>query len=1454
MLGATHASQELDTVHTDARAKSNTNIGYRTALGSSRTGQAEAAATSSSLLKKGMFPNVSDSPKTGETPIAPPSLIGTRDRLGRGRVSPHIDEMSLFRITRSLQPRHPPDTPKETPALEPITQGMLEGRDERLVVILGPAGSGKSVLLEDLAHAAGAEMERAAFFVEDPNLAGPAPLFIDGCDEVGLAVEERPVGEVRKALKKLNYPAATITCRGIDWNNDSDPKAFKRAYGDYPFVLELLPFTREDALRSLTGGDAGDGPLDQADAESMIQRLDGQDLSDFYTNPLNLEIIAAIVAKDGMDALPKARSELFAEAGRLLCQEHREGGRSNSPLAVISEAEACDAVGLLCLAAVLSGQGVIARERGQGPKHTPTIPDLEKLAITNKLSAVLQSRLFRPNAGEGLLMPVHKMVGDYLAAQWLIRRADGDPRRVRRIMRSLAPEGLPSADRRALWAWLAGDPAFAPLIVETDPVSALHYGDPDRLSDDNMVALLDAMARRLSEAPGRFSDDRNLVSEFAIGRERPKTRRWLKTIIFDDKAESGTRVFALDLAKSCPSTVDDIRAELLAILQNPDGDIALRLHAASLCRGVCPEADWDSIVRALLSERSGDAARMAGSILRSPAAANLSNDLRAEIFLAVAGAQPEQQESQPDLVAKTLNIFNEIPTKELGQLLEAMRTHPWWEDAVKNYPNGQVGHELSRPISDVLHRLAEAGLLAPEQLATWWNIAADANYPEKSLDDHFSTAWSDPEFRRATALHVIRIGIAEDGYNERRYEWLERRLRAGELDADDMMAILREVAANGDIANLSDFDRDILAHFAYNGEQEEAAQILDAAMAKIQGLERWTHREWTAPPQGLPEWQIKENARTAKHQKELKDTQTRLKEKLSSPETRHNAARTLANIYFGAKPYSHIPKFKDPQTFRDYLGEEPFAIFRAECERCLANPAIFSVDKILESEPGTVRRDGVLAMVALWERLAAGEDFSDLTDEARAAGWFAATMADYGPHQGAIQMEGEREELQAALQCPPDMIQNLHKRFVAISYDEFHARNGLLDAVIPDAGGDRLAFETGLAWLRSAPERLPDQFSNLLVALRSVNLSEAEIDCALARLATELRVSRIDLPKIALRTLEAIRFLHDSGHPVPVGADTSFLSAIYDQLDYYTPNVEDGHRDRTIKPRAAATLFRELRAEIPYMADFDRFEHPNSSQARMMGLLNGLREDPSDESKEAIETIEPGDDSWTEDVRDARARQQEAWARAQFVPLGPEGIAFMVDNTTPQTADQMHDAGLEALEVLQDRLRSSSEDLATAYDAIIAMEKKRKSRENALNAHTTVLLSLPKGVQAYPEFQMERDSRADIALTTNAPDLLLPIEAKGQWNSRLYTAVWDQLGLKYAKHWKARGRGIYLVYWLGAEQDETRQDKTRRNQVCKPKDRARPGSPEALKAEIEAALPSEMRKRITVFVLNVTGN
>jgi len=428
------------------------------------------------------------------------------------------------------------------------------------------------------------------------------------------------------------------------------------------------------------------------------------------------------------------------------------------------------------------------------------------------------------------------------------------------------------------------------------------------------------------------------------------------------------------------------------------------------------------------------------------------------------------------------------------------------------------------------------------------------------------------------------------------------------------------------------------------------------------------------------------------------------------------------------------------------------------------------------------------------------------------------------------------------------MIKSCRERYASVSFDEFKDRDFLRDATIPDTGGDRLAFETGLAWIRSNPERLPDKFSGLLTNLRNVNLPEAEIDEGLSSLAVHLRVSRIDLPEDALRTLEAIRFLHDPELPIPEGAGEAFLFAIGTQLDYYFPDPEGGYRDAILKPMHSAKLFNAVRSEIPRVPGIDHFIHQGHSTSRMTALLKGLREDVSDVSKAALETIEIGNDSWSDEVRDTIARQREAWARQQFDPVGPAGIAYMVDNSTPQTADQMHAAGLEALEVLQARIKSSSEDLATPYAGIIAMKDKGKKRENALSAHTATILSLPTGVQAHPEHQMRSESRVDIGLVKNSPDLLLPIEAKGQWNSGLYTKVVEQLEPKYATHWQAGGRGIYLVYWLGAEQHE------KRDKVCKPRGEPRPTTPEELKVRIEECLPQEMRDRISVVVLDITGN
>ena len=109
---------------------------------------------------------------------------------------------------------------------------------------------------------------------------------------------------------------------------------------------------------------------------------------------------------------------------------------------------------------------------------------------------------------------------------------------------------------------------------------------------------------------------------------------------------------------------------------------------------------------------------------------------------------------------------------------------------------------------------------------------------------------------------------------------------------------------------------------------------------------------------------------------------------------------------------------------------------------------------------------------------------------------------------------------------------------------------------------------------------------------------------------------------------------------------------------------------------------------------------------------------------------------------------------------------------------------------------------------------------------------------------MPNGKRVDLAMVTGA--LQLPLEAKGQWNPRLWTAAVDQLDGLYTKEWRASGAGIYLVFWFGPSVPE--------NQKLKkpPKGSKLPVSPDDLASALSERLPEHRRADLSIVVLDVS--
>jgi len=214
--------------------------------------------------------------------------------------------------------------------------------------------------------------------------------------------------------------------------------------------------------------------------------------------------------------------------------------------------------------------------------------------------------------------------------------------------------------------------------------------------------------------------------------------------------------------------------------------------------------------------------------------------------------------------------------------------------------------------------------------------------------------------------------------------------------------------------------------------------------------------------------------------------------------------------------------------------------------------------------------------------------------------------------------------------------------------------------------------------------------------------------------------------------------------------------------------------------------------------------------------------------------------------------QRERWMTQKWGNFRP-GVAAAVEVMTedvPQSPDDLKVTVLEALEELQQEVGRGDTKAWRKFWNNPDAEDPHPHSEN--DCRDRILEGIreklkPLGIDLRAEPRMREGTRADIVATVwiGSEIVDLPIEVKGQWHKKLWTAAKEQLRRCYAEYNNARGHGIYLVLWCGAD---TAKHKCKRH----PKKRRVPGGADELKAWLEDGMPSEIRTGIEVFVLDIT--
>lgn len=524
--------------------------------------------------------------------------------------------------------------------------------DVRCLALLGDAGMGKSIEIDSEVarlRAAGEAVEKIdlALFTDEARLlqetfesepvatwrAGTSVLtiFLDALDES--LVNVRTFGpNLLERLRSLPVDRLRlrIACRSADWPRLFDEGLDDAFTTDHMARYELLPLRRADA--ELAARQAG------LDVEGFFGALDRTEAHSLATRPLTLDMLVKTAGSRGGE-LPSSRIDLFDRAVRKLSAEHdqlyaRDAWRFDAAQRLAAAARIA-AASLLCGRARMISNDDDALGEGQlnanllsgGTEFCSGSP----LQITQPLiEETLRSALFT-GAAIGTVTWSHRAIAEYLTATWLVANGIVGERAI--------PLLFHAADDRKVVPQLRGVASW---------LASLDRGTLERLATVDPLLLLGADAPAIDDA-GRAAAVAGLLAQMdaleahdgAVGlRHRyaklahPGLDVQLRPYISDETKNPVVRRVAIDIAEACNvRTLEDV---LVTLALDRGAHYGARQQAVSALAKI-GSADARSRLRPLLRAPEEDAEdELLGYSLRTLWPATLTTE---ELFTALRPRQ-----------------------------------------------------------------------------------------------------------------------------------------------------------------------------------------------------------------------------------------------------------------------------------------------------------------------------------------------------------------------------------------------------------------------------------------------------------------------------------------------------------------------------------------------------------------------------------------------------------------------------------------------------------------------------------------------------------------------------------------------------------------------------------------------------------------------------------------------
>ncbi len=452
-----------------------------------------------------------------------------------------------------------------------VTEEDLLSKYE-IVLVLAEPGAGKSELLRSLGARTGTAPIRASLFRHREIPSGVHALVIDALDELA-KIDQSAIDQVIEKARATGASRVVMASRSSEWDTPRT-HLLKEAFGIDAAVIRLQPFTREEQRALFEQHVPGE---EFARFSEEVERFD---LSPLLGNPQFLKLFADAYVRRGRQLISKR--QIFVDAIEKLASESisSEWQRNRPPIeSIVVIAEELFAKTMLAGASGLS-------VADSGDRDFPYLFSLST-ADAGTVGIALNTRLFKPTNELTNHEPVHRIVAEYCAARYLVRRTEdnADNLMLSRVLSVVAPNNVVRDELRGLLGWVAslGNPQTQEACIRIDPYAVLANGDPSQLSSSSKRLLLKSL-QELSEVDPYFRRSDAWRRFSVAGLLTPEIVEDVRSALSGSGTSSDLRNLLLELLDGSP-IASQLADTLRDIVLDASMDVYARIRAQRILVG-----------------------------------------------------------------------------------------------------------------------------------------------------------------------------------------------------------------------------------------------------------------------------------------------------------------------------------------------------------------------------------------------------------------------------------------------------------------------------------------------------------------------------------------------------------------------------------------------------------------------------------------------------------------------------------------------------------------------------------------------------------------------------------------------------------------------------------------------------------------------------------------------------